>query len=78
MVSAVLSGTEERTGHEEEGVAHGEGIGGGTPYEPEVDSAGLSQRGDSRAMARSHGAVRSHASPTSDGTQWENSHASSQ
>ena len=27
MVSAVLSGTEERTGHEEEGVAHGEGIG---------------------------------------------------
>jgi hypothetical protein len=31
MVSAVLSGTEERTGHEEEGVGHGEGIGGGNP-----------------------------------------------
>ena len=26
MVSALLSGTEERTGHEEEGVVHGEGI----------------------------------------------------
>jgi len=31
MVSAVLSGTEERTGHEEERFAHGKGIGRGTP-----------------------------------------------
>jgi len=43
MVSVVLSGTEERTGHEEEGVAHGEGDGGGTPHEREDDSTGLSQ-----------------------------------
>ena len=46
MVSAMLSGTEEMTGHEEEGVAHAEGIGGGTPYEREDDSTGLSQGGD--------------------------------
>jgi hypothetical protein len=44
MVSAVLSRTDRKDWHEE-GFADGEGIGGGTPHEPEVDPEGLSDRG---------------------------------
>ena len=49
MVSAMLTRTAERTGHEA-GVAHGEGIGSGPPHEREVDSTGLSQGGDPRGV----------------------------
>ncbi len=41
MVSAVLSGTGRKDG-DEEGVAHGEGIGGEIAHESEFEAAGLS------------------------------------
>jgi hypothetical protein len=77
MFSAVLRRTGRKDWHKE-GFAHGEGIGGGTPHQPEVDPAGLSQGGDPRAVAGPHGAVRSRKSSTGDGTERKKPHASSQ